>query len=52
VSLSTTTSGAVIRYTLDGQEPGYWSPLYDDPLLVDSTVTLRARNDTTRLLGR
>ena len=43
VRLSTTTSGALIRYTLDGSEPGPLSPIYTTPLLIDSPTTLKAR---------
>jgi len=43
VSLTTSTSGAVIRYTLDGSTPDVTSPIYTSPLLIDSTATLSAR---------
>jgi CotH kinase protein/Lamin Tail Domain/Chitobiase/beta-hexosaminidase C-terminal domain/Secretion system C-terminal sorting domain/SprB repeat/Divergent InlB B-repeat domain len=43
VSLTTTTSGASIRYTLDGSEPISTSPLYNNPLNINSTKVLRAR---------
>ncbi len=43
VSLSTTTTGAEIRYTLDGSEPGAGSPLYAGPLTLTATTTIKAR---------
>jgi hypothetical protein len=36
LSLSTSTAGGVIRYTLDGSEPTENSPLYTVPLLIQS----------------
>ena len=33
----------VVRYTTDGSEPTILSPLYEKPLLFDSTTILRAR---------
>ncbi|MCP4849637.1 MAG: hypothetical protein GY899_16990 [Verrucomicrobiaceae bacterium] len=43
VVISTATEGAVIRYTTDGSEPDAGSGfIYDGPLTVDSTTTLRA----------
>ena len=42
VSLSSTTSAASIRYTLDGSEPTASSPLYASPLSIAATMTLRA----------
>jgi uncharacterized repeat protein (TIGR02543 family) len=44
VSLSTTTAGAYIRYTLDGNEPdSLTSPQYSTPLTIDKTTTFRAK---------
>ena len=43
VALATTTPGAEIRYTLDGSEPDSLSALYETPIRVDRTLTLRAR---------
>ncbi|MGB6688154.1 MAG: chitobiase/beta-hexosaminidase C-terminal domain-containing protein [Terracidiphilus sp.] len=42
VSLSTTTSGATIYYTLDGTAPTASSTVYEAPFLIDSTLTLNA----------
>lgn len=39
----TTSSGAVIRYTLDGTAPTDSSPLYSGPIVVSSTATVSAR---------
>ncbi len=43
VSIETQTPGAEIHYTLDGTEPTLGSPVYADPLLIDATVTLKAK---------
>lgn len=42
VSLSTSTTGAQIHYTLDGSTPSNASPLYAAPILVTNTMTLKA----------
>ena len=43
VILSCSTTGAVIRYTLDGSEPTTNSTAYTQPFSIASTTTLRAR---------
>ena len=43
VSLSSTTPGASITYTLDGTDPTEGSTVYATPFVVSSSVTLRAR---------
>ena len=43
VSLSTTISGAQIRYTTDGKLPTAQSPLYQGPLQFTRTTQLRAQ---------
>ncbi len=43
VSLSSSTVGALIRYTLDGSEPTALSALFTAPILVDGTLTLKAK---------
>ncbi len=43
VQLATTTSGAEIRYTLDGSEPTEVSDLYTGSLTIDRTTTVKAR---------
>ena len=43
VTLSTTTPGATIRYTIDGSEPTESSPVYSSPLAISVTTPLRAR---------
>ena len=43
VTLSTTTAGATIRYTLDGSSPTSSSPVYQGPIAVSSSLTLRAQ---------
>jgi arylsulfatase A-like enzyme len=46
----TSAPGAVIRYTLDGSDPGTDSPVYRTTLDLTSTTTLKARvSDGTRL---
>ena len=47
VTLSTTTSGATIRYTTDATEPTASSSAYSAPVAVASTLTLRARGFKT-----
>ncbi len=43
VSLSSSTAGALIRYTLDGSEPTSASSLFTAPILIDGSVTLKAK---------
>ena len=43
VSLSTTTPGAAIHYTLDGTAPTTASPVYTVPLAVNVATRIRAR---------
>jgi len=43
VTLTCSTEGAVIRYTLDGSDPTESSDVYDGPIFVDDTVTIKAR---------
>ena len=42
ISLSSTTPGAVIRYTLDGSTPTSTSTVYASPIAVGSSLTLKA----------
>ncbi len=49
VSLSTTTPGAEIRFTTNGDEPQAYSTLYTIPLSIDETTTLRARAFKTNM---
>ena len=42
VTISTTTSGATIRYTLDDSAPTASSPVYDGPITVSQTTTIKA----------
>jgi hypothetical protein len=43
VTMSTSTAGATIRYTLDGTDPTSGSALYNAALTLGSTVTVKAR---------
>lgn len=43
VGITSATSGATIRYTLDGSVPTEASAAYSAPLTISSTTTLRAR---------
>ncbi|MDM4762068.1 chitobiase/beta-hexosaminidase C-terminal domain-containing protein [Galbitalea sp. SE-J8] len=43
VTISTATSGASIRYTIDGTTPTASSPLYGGPLTVSSTRVIKAK---------
>ena len=42
VSLADSTSGATIRYTLDGSAPTTTSEIYQAPFLVSSNITVKA----------
>jgi len=42
VALATVTVGATIHYTTDGSSPTAASPVYDVPLALDASTTLRA----------
>jgi alpha-tubulin suppressor-like RCC1 family protein len=43
VTLSSATSGATIRYTLDGSDPAFTSLIYTGPIAVASSQTVKAR---------
>jgi len=43
VTITTTTSGADIRYTTNGSDPTASSTLYTDPVAISTTTTLRAK---------
>ena len=43
LTLSTPASGAILRYTLDGNLPTNSSPVYVRPLMITNTVQVRAR---------
>lgn len=43
VTLSTTTSGAEIRYTLNGNDPTSSSTLYSSKFTIDQTTTVKAK---------
>ncbi|NPV49019.1 MAG: hypothetical protein HPY69_18915 [Armatimonadetes bacterium] len=42
LTMGTRTSGAVVRYTLNGQEPNSRSPLFTQPLTITASVTVKA----------
>jgi alpha-tubulin suppressor-like RCC1 family protein len=42
VSIANSTPGSVVRYTLDGTEPGAASAIYSSPLTIGGTLTLKA----------
>ena len=42
VSLSTISQGAAIRYTMDGSDPTADSTLYEGPITVDKSTTVKA----------
>jgi hypothetical protein len=43
VSLSTTTSGGIVRYTINGADPSASSLVYSSALVLTTTSTVRAR---------
>jgi len=43
ISMSTTTTGATIRYTVDGSEPTSSSTLYTSPFELTTSCTIKAR---------
>ena len=43
ITLSTSTTGAVIRYTLDGTDPTFLSALYQSPISVVNGTTIKAK---------
>lgn len=43
VTITSATSGAIIRYTTNGTEPTESSPQYTAPILVNASVTLKAK---------
>ncbi len=43
VAITTTTLGAIIRYTTDGSDPTSGSPIYSKPLSLTVPTTLKAR---------
>jgi alpha-tubulin suppressor-like RCC1 family protein len=43
VALSTATSGAVVRYTLDGSSPTEQSPIFGAPFTISGTTTVKAQ---------
>ena len=42
VSMSTSSEGALVYYTLDGSEPTEESLLYEEPLVLEETTTVKA----------
>jgi hypothetical protein len=51
VSISTTTSGALIRYTTDGTEPTFESPIYTSAISVGVTTVVKARACAAEMAG-
>jgi len=47
VKLACATPGAIIRFTLDGTDPTELSPKFKDSLLIDTTLTLKAKGFAT-----
>jgi hypothetical protein len=47
VAMSTTTSGAVVRYTIDGSEPSDNSTLYTGPVIISQSTVLKAKSFKT-----
>ena len=42
VSISTSTAGATIRYTIDGSTPNSSSPIYSTPFTISASATVKA----------
>lgn len=42
ISLSTTTDGAEILYTIDGSTPSVNSLVYGSPIIIDNAITIKA----------
>ncbi|MBR4190501.1 MAG: chitobiase/beta-hexosaminidase C-terminal domain-containing protein [Kiritimatiellae bacterium] len=51
VTLTPGRTGLPVRYTLDGSEPTLSSPLYDGPIVLTRTTTIRAAAVTDGVLG-
>ena len=51
VTLTPGRAGLPVRYTLDGTEPTLSSPLYDGPITLTRTTTIRAAAVTDGVLG-
>lgn len=51
VIIYTTTTGATIRYTLDGSEPTQSSPIYTDPIVISETTTIKAKGYLTGMVS-
>lgn len=43
VDLATTTKGAVVRYTTNGEEPTQKSPIYTSPFKINKTTVIQAK---------
>ncbi|MEM7125838.1 MAG: PQQ-dependent sugar dehydrogenase [Chloroflexota bacterium] len=43
ITISTATTGAEIRYTIDGSQPTLSSPLYSSPIRIDTSMVLKAK---------
>jgi len=43
ISISSSVPGTIITYTLDGSKPKSGSPVYNTPILIDSTTILKVR---------
>ena len=50
VTLATTTTGATIRYTLDGSTPTSSSPAYTGPFTITQALTVRAMTQAAGML--
>ena len=51
VTISSTTEGATIHYTIDGSEPTEDSPVYTSPIAVNATMTIKAMATKTNWLN-
>jgi len=50
ITINSPTSGATVRYTLDGSDPSLSSPQYTGPFLLSSSATVKAKASKVGML--
>jgi hypothetical protein len=43
VTTTCATAGATIRYTVDGSEPNLSNPIYESPIMINATTTIKVK---------